>query len=130
MTPDPKAKARLAIAFVAGLLITSCASFQPIEPRHSNVPPQVKIGDTVRVITRDGRKRTIKVSDVTVDALYGEGPNTFDDGKIRFEDIDSLEKKEEGKYARSPWLVYGAIGLGFLILQDRNKDGDLNFNNN
>lgn len=127
MTRDPNWKNRLAVAFMAGLLVTSCASFQPIEPRHRNVQQQVKIGDTVRVVTRDGRKRTIKVSDVTSQALYGEGPNIFDDGQVRFEDIGSLEKKEEGKLARSPLLVYGAIGLGFLILHNAQSQGDLVF---
>ncbi len=130
MTRDLKAKNKLAIVFVAGLLVTSCASFQPIEPRYSNVQQQVQIGDTVRVITRDGWKRTIKVSDVTLEALYGEGPSTVDDAKVLFNDISSLEKKKDRKYANSPLIVYGAIGLGFLILYDANKDGDLVFDNN
>lgn len=130
MTRYLKAKNKLAITFVAGLLVTSCASFQPIEPRYSNIQQQVQIGDTVRVITRDGRKKTIKVSDVTLEALYGEGPNTFDDGKVLLNDISSVEKKKDRKYANSPLIVYGAIGLGFLILHDRNKDGDLVFGNN
>ena len=122
-------KAKLAITVVAGLLVVSCASFQPIEPRHSSVQQQVRIGETVRVITRDGRKRTIEVSDVTSKALYGQGPNTFDDGKVLFTDICSLEKKKGHKYTNSPLMVYGAIGLGFLILNDAN-DGDLRFGNN
>lgn len=130
MTQDPRTKARLAIAFVAALLVVSCASFQPVEPQHNSVQQQVQIGDTVRVVTNDGRKRMIKVSDVTAKALYGEGPNTFDDGKILFNDISSLEKRKERKYAKSPLVVYGAIGLGLLILHNANKDGDLAFNNN
>jgi hypothetical protein len=130
MTRYLKANNKLAITFVAGLLVTSCASFQPIEPRYSNIQQQVQIGDTVRVITRDGRKQTIKVSDVTLEALYGEGPNIFDDGKVLLNDISSVEKKKDRKYANSPLIVYGAIGLGFLILHDRNKDGDLVFGNN
>lgn len=123
-------EARLAVTIVAGLLVMSCASFQPVEPQHNSVQQQVQIGDTVRVVTKDGRKRMIKVSDVTAKALYGEGSNTFDDGKILFDDMSSLEKREQRKYAKSPLIVYGAIGLGLLILHNANDDGDLSFNNN
>ena len=125
-----EAKNKLAIAFAAGLLVTSSASFQPIEPRYSNVQPQVQIDDLVRVSTRDGRKQTIKVPDVTLEALYDKEPNTSDDGKVLFNTIRSMEKKKDRKYANSPLIVYGAIGLGFLILHDANKNGDLVFDNN
>ncbi len=67
---------------------------------------------------------------MTLEALYGEGPSTVDDAKVLFNDISSLEKKKDRKYANSPLIVYGAIGLGFLILYDANKDGDLVFDNN
>lgn len=126
----PKSKMKLAVTLMTGLLVASCASFQPVETQHNNVQQQLQIGDTVRVVTKDGRKRIVKVSDLTTKALYGRGPNTFDDGKILFNDINSLEKKQIRKYANSPLVVYGAIGLGLLILQDANKDGDLMFNNN
>ncbi len=99
-------------------------------PRYSNVQQQVQIGDTVRIIARDGGKRTMQVSDVTLQVLYGEGPNTFDDGKVLLNDISSLEKKKDRRYTNSSLMVYGGIGLGFLILYDANKDGDLAFDNN
>ncbi len=67
---------------------------------------------------------------MTLEALYGEGPSTVDDAKVLFNDISSLEKKKDRRYTNSSLIVDGAIGLGFLILYDANKDGDLVFDNN
>ncbi len=72
----------------------------------------------------------MQVSNVTLQALYGEGSHTFDEGKVLFNDISSLEKKKDRRYTNSSLIVYGAIGLGFLILYDANKHGDLVFDNN
>lgn len=118
----------IATVVVAILLVTSCASFQAIELRQGDVQQQIKIGDTVRVVTNDGQKRTLRVWDMTSEALYGEGPKIFDEGKVLFDEIDTLEKKNV-KQVNSPLLVYGSIALGLLILHNASEQSDLVFGN-
>lgn len=117
MIIQPRLRNIIATVLVAVLLITSCASFEVIEPQEAVVQRKVEIGDTVRIVTEDDRKFKLRVSDITVEALIGEDRRTSEDRKVLFDEIHTLEKKVS--QANVPHVL-PMVGIILLLIAFKN----------
>lgn len=98
-----------AIALVVALVsMAACTSLKTVE-----APPSARIvaaGETVRVMTKDGRKREIALDRVSERDLSGQvkdAPFASHRETIKFADITRIEKRET-----SAWKSTGAILVG------------------
>lgn len=92
------------------LLLSGCRTMQVVEHGNwSSLEGKVSAGDTVEVVTRDGRVQTFVVTEVTPDALVGA--NT----RIAREDISRLQVNAVHK-GRTFGAAFGGAGalLGIL----------------
>lgn len=109
------------VVLMAVSLFTACTSFQVIEPSEEGVHSKVKTGDTVRVVTLDGRTFELKALDVTSEALIGKDQTTFEDRRILFDKIAMLEKKKINRVKQDS-LVYGGIAVLFLVVSNNSEN--------
>ena len=93
--------------------VAGCANtMQPIsETESSTVRVSVVVGDTVRVLTKNGDRQTFKVTEITEETLDGK------EQSIRYDAMAFVEKrvsdrKKEDKIAAS--VIFTMIG-GILI---------------
>lgn len=92
------------------LFATGCRTMQPVDHGNwSSLQGQVKAGDTVEVVTRDGQVRTFLVTEVTPDALVGA------DTRVAQEDITRLRVDAVHK-GRTFGAAFGGAATAFLIL--------------
>ncbi len=75
----------------------------------------VAVGDTVRVLTKDGDRRTFKVTDITMTTLIGE------DIEIALSDIEFLEKRYGATTGKRTTAALLAIAAGALIVVGLSK---------
>lgn len=106
---------RSGAALLAAAALVSAAACTSL--RTVDAPPSAKIvavGDTVRVMTKDGKKREITLDRVSERDLSGQvktAPFASHRETIKFADIKRLEKRET-----SAWKSTGAILAGGGIL--------------
>ncbi|MFQ6021788.1 MAG: hypothetical protein ACE5NW_03615 [Acidiferrobacterales bacterium] len=103
------------VVLITVLLLTACASFQVIEPRAEAAQSKIKTGDTVRIVTIDGRTLELMALDVTPEALIGKDQATFEDRRVSLDEIAMLERKNRVK---QDVLVYGSIAILFLVVSN------------
>ena len=101
---------RRAIALIVSIsfLITSCASFQDVQipTADQSAAPAVQVGQTVEATTRDGTKKTFKVTAVEKDALVGQ------DVRVAYQDMTSLRvQTESGSGNKTVWIVVGVLAV-------------------
>ena len=76
----------ISVMLIATLMAMSCTSYKVVEP--PGIENRVREGDTVRVVTTDGRDVKFKVTAITSDAIVGENQH------ILFSDITTLERQQ------------------------------------
>ncbi|HEY7363023.1 MAG TPA: hypothetical protein VIE37_02865 [Methylomirabilota bacterium] len=93
------------VALLVGLLLGSCTSLTPV--RSDEVHTSLKAGDTVQIVTRDGKTTTFEIVAVTMEAIVGQ------DHRIAFVDIAELQKREvdAGKTVGMVAAILGVIAL-------------------
>ncbi len=99
----------ISVVLIAAFMAMSCTSYKVVEPPGiENIENRVKKGDTIRVVTTDGRDVKFKVTAVTSDAIVGENQ------RVLFSDIATLERQEVST-AKTVGLV-GGILVGAALL--------------
>jgi hypothetical protein len=75
--------------------------------RSDEVHTSLKAGDTVQIVTRDGKTTTFEIVAVTMEAIVGQ------DHRIAFVDIAELQKREvdAGKTVGMVAAILGVIAL-------------------
>jgi hypothetical protein len=90
------------------LLVSSCTSLKVVQVS-DNISSDIHEGDTVKIVTKDGRDVAFKVVSVTSEGVTGDNQQV-----IRFSDVAKLEK-EEVSIVKTAGLT-GGIVLGLLGL--------------
>ena len=90
------------------LLVSSCTSFKVVQIS-DNITSDIHEGDSVKIVTKDGRDVEFKVVSVTSEGVTGDNQQV-----IRFSDVAKLEK-EEVSVLKTAGLT-GGIVLGLLGL--------------
>jgi hypothetical protein len=90
-------------------MLGSCVSLRPI--RSDEVQTSLKAGDTVSIVTRDGRKAEFEIVAVTPEAIVGK------DQRVELADIAELQKREIsfGKTAGLVGIIVGFVALMALV---------------
>lgn len=104
----------IAAIVLLSLLNTSCATrMVPVtDTGDSPVRISVSVGDTVRVLTKHGERPTFQITEITQEALFGEGQ------RIPYDDMAFVEKRTRKRTA-SEDVATGAvlvIASGLVVL--------------
>jgi hypothetical protein len=100
-------QARCPLAAVLAIsVLVSCTSLRPI--RSDQVQTSLKAGDTVSIVTRDGRATELKIVAVTGEAIIGT------DQRIALDDIVELQKREI-HIGKTLGLVGAIVGAAVLV---------------
>lgn len=90
--------------------LAGCKTMQPVSHGEwSNVTSRVEAGDTVEVQTRDGRDLRFTVTEVTDEALRGDGV------EVRAEEIGQLKVRAVNT-GRTVALGIGSAAIGYVVL--------------
>ena len=91
------------------VLLSACAQWQQVRPYPDFVAAEIRVGDELRIETRDGQRRELTVYDVQKDRIIGENET------ILLVDIDQLEKKSNTRPANpcSPQVPLGCSVPGW-----------------
>ena len=90
-----------------------CTTFKPItgaaSPQLTNdlVARSIKAGDTVKIITKDGRDLKFKVEQVAAETISGENQS------VSFQEIATLEKRKISG-GKTTALCMGVAGIVFV----------------
>lgn len=103
------------LSVLLGLSACSTSMRQIPFDAEGTVAASVAVGDTVRVLTKDGDRQTFKVTDITMTTLIGE------DIEIAFSDIEVLEKRYAGATGKTTTTALLAIAAGALIVVGLSK---------
>ena len=96
-------------------ILISCASYTKLIPEPPNIQSSLEIGDTVKVLTKDGREIEFKITEISPDELIGENES------VKFDEISQLELMtasakdntfEVGKYTLAEILYICALLIG------------------
>ena len=99
-------KGKIIWIIVFGLVFSSCTSYKPIDIQ-DKFKDKVQKGDTVRIITKDGRELVFKVLDIDEESITGENQ------QVSFDEIARMEKRQISK-GKTTALGGGLIVGGFL----------------
>lgn len=123
--PAPKRRVRstmpgqtpISIVLVMCVLLSSCTSYKVVQIP-DNIESEIHEGDTVKIVTKDGRDLEFKVVSVTSEGVIGENQQV-----IRFSDVAKLEKREVSAIKTAGLIVLGLAALFGIILGIAISDG-------
>lgn len=100
------------------LATSGCTTYRPItgtaNPQITGdlIVHSVKTGDTVKIVTKDGRYMSFKVQEIGPESMSGENHS------VSFGEIAKLEKREisEGKTNALGLVVTAAVVAGVVVL--------------
>jgi len=76
-----------------------------------NIESEIHAGDTVKIVTKDGRDLEFKVVSVTSEGVIGENQQV-----IPFSDVAKLEKREVSAIKTAGLIVLGLVAMLGIIL--------------
>jgi hypothetical protein len=97
---------RMALLFIAGLLLSGCISYQPVDL--DDVHWAVRAHDTVRITKQDGQQVNLTVTAITDEEIVGM------EGEVALQQIDRLERKP--RYDPGHVLVTIGVLITWFIL--------------
>ncbi len=111
----------LSLVLISALMIVSCTSFKVIKP--DDIQAGLKAGDTVKIVTKDGRDLELKIETVTPEALVGTPVSSVGtaeagevkDQRVEFSEIAKLEKREVST-GKTVGLVAGIVAAVALVV--------------
>jgi hypothetical protein len=101
---------RLVSTLIAIILVTGCTSMKPIELSPDQLQNRISAGelihegDTVRIITAEGKKHKLEVGAIADGRIIGDGI------EVPIVDITAIEIKEPSE-GKSTGLFIGSMGL-------------------
>jgi hypothetical protein len=98
------------LILVICLLLASCTSYKVVQIPE-NIESDIHEGDTVKIVTKDGRDLEFKVVSVTSEGVIGENQQV-----IRFSDVAKLEKREVSAIKTAGLIVLGLAALLGIVL--------------
>jgi len=116
---------KIVTAFVlSAFILTSCTSHHLISPQAESLHHGLNAGDTVRIVTKDGRHVQFKIVEIKADSIFSQKQH------IAFGEIAKIEKQKVNAAKTTGAVILGAVGvlaIGFLIatIAFANAIGDL-----
>ena len=113
----------LSLVLISALMMVSCTSFKVVKP--DDLQGGLKAGDTVKIVTKDGRELELKIVTITPEALVGTPVSSvgtaeaseMKDQRVEFSEIAKLEKREisAGKTVGLVAGILAAVAVFVLI---------------
>lgn len=97
----------ISVVLICAVVLVSCTSMRVVRP--DELQTGLKAGDTVKIITKDGRTLELTIVTITPEALVGQ------DQRVEFADIGRLEKREIST-GKTVGLVAGIAAVVALVL--------------
>ena len=114
-------KSLVVLVAIAFLFSTSCANYSVIKTQETSLRDNLKEGDIVRIVTKDGSHLRLRILDITDKAIIGADQRPYDRNKktIPIIEISKLEKIQTsaGKTAGLvAGIVVGVIAITLIYL--------------
>lgn len=113
----------ISAVLISALMMVSCTSFKVIKP--DDIQAGLKAGDSVKIVTKDGKDLELKIVTITPEAIVGtpvSSVSTAEAGEVKeqrveFADIAKLERREisPGKTVGLVAGVLAAVAAFVLI---------------
>lgn len=111
----------ISAVLLSALMMVSCTSFKVVKP--DDIQAGLKAGDTVKIVTKDGRDLELKILTTTPEALVGTPVSSVGtaeasdvkDQRVEFSEIAKLEKREISP-GKTVGLVAGIVASVALFL--------------
>ncbi len=102
------------IVFVLVVFIfTACTSHHLVNPQPQSIHNELNAGDTVRIVTTDGRHVQFKIVEIRADSIFSQKQ------QIAFGEIAKIEKQKVSAAKTTGGVILGAVGVAavsFFIL--------------
>jgi hypothetical protein len=97
---------RTLVVFVAlAFSLTACTSQHLINPQPQSLHDKLNAGDTVRLVTKDGRHVQFKIVEIRSDSIFSQKQH------IAFGEIAKIEKQQVDAAATTGVVILGAAGV-------------------
>lgn len=103
----------LAAFVLSAFILTSCTSHHLISPQAESLHNELNAGDTVMIVTKDGRHMQFKIVEIKADSIFSQKQ------RIAFDEIAKIEKQKVSAAKTTGAVILGAVGVvavGFLII--------------
>ena len=97
-------------------LSPACTTMRPIavDGNGDQIRNEIRVGDTIRVVTKNNAIQTIRVTTVGASSVIGSADSPATPIEIPYQDIKDIEVRQ-GSGAKTTWLMVGAVVLGLAI---------------
>jgi len=90
----------ISVVLICAVMLVACTSFKVVKP--ADIQAGLKAGDTVKIVTKDGKDLELKIVTITPEAIVGtplSSVATAEAGEVKeqrveFADIAKLERRE------------------------------------
>ena len=111
----------ISVILAAALMSVSCTSIRLVRP--SDIEGSLKQGDTVKILTKDGRDLELKIVTIAPEAIVGTPISSVGtaeaaeakERRVEFTDIERIEKREINA-AKTAGLVAGIVAVVAVVL--------------
>jgi len=105
------------LVILLACISTACTTLQPVavDSNGDQIRNEIRVGDTIRVVTKNGAVQTFRVTTVGASSVIGNSDQPATPKEIPYQDIKELEVRH-GSGAKTTSLVVGAVFLGLGIL--------------
>jgi hypothetical protein len=108
---NPLGKA-LTVFVMLAFILASCTSYKLINRQPEALHTELDIGDSVKIVTKDGRHLQFQIVEIRADSLFSE------QHQIAFGEIVKIEKQKVDAAKTTGAVLLGSVGiisLAFLI---------------
>jgi hypothetical protein len=102
----------LTVFVLAAFLFTACTSQRLINPQPQSMHNELNAGDTVRIVTKDGRHMQFKIVEIKADSIFSQKQ------PIAFDEIAKIERQKVDAAKTTGAVILGTVGVlavGYLI---------------
>jgi hypothetical protein len=86
-------------------ILASCTSYKIINRQPEALHTELDIGDSVKIVTKDGRHLQFQILDIRADSVFSEKQ------AIAFGEILKIEKQKVGAAKTTGAVILGAVGV-------------------
>ena len=113
ITPITRFRSILALLLAVSVLFSRCVSLKSVTAPAPGQPQtvSVKVGDKVEVQTKSGEKLAFTVTAIESDALVGKAQEKYNETRVRYQDIASLQIERADKVRTAVAVVVSIVVL-------------------
>jgi preprotein translocase subunit YajC len=93
------------VLVVLAFIFMSCTSHRLVNPQPQSLHNELNAGDTVRIVTKEGRHVQFKIVEIRADSIFSQKE------RIAFGEIAKIEKQKVDAAKTTGAVILGAAGV-------------------